>query len=385
MSVYDKMTFFDDSGMGVEDFYKERVRQALEIKSPTLDGRNAELQLVDELAKAALGTADAGAINAVYDMAVFMAYATRTDPLGALPKKAWPRQGFRIVKTASVASAIGIAEGGALGGGVKPAYLEIAPTPKEIEVVADYTQKLKILAKLADGVAVDQNRRVVEKDFWRALTADLLKNYNDLPVLNFESLGRVPATTTETTQQSYTTEDENMYGIDVSTETSFMGSYLGATGGTDRDLTLQLINDIRETVEPYWESMDNKWYLTGFDTWSRWSEIEDAKMRYAMEAYQMTVGDGVVVGPGIQMGGKIATFDGFPIIRHDLVDKTGDTITPITMYDNDHLGIFWGLPVSYNESADMFAVGHNIRGVWYGIGELVVTNRKVHARLRDLK
>ena len=384
--VFDKMKFFDDSGQSIEDYLWGRVQAAnLEIVSPTQDGRNSELAMVEELAKAALTTADTGAINAVYDMAVFMAYATKKNTVGALRHVPWARQGFRIVKTASVASGIGIAEGGALGTAVEPTYLEIGPTPKEVEVVADYSTRLKVLAKLADGVAVDQNRRVVEKDFWRSLEADLNGNYNTLAGNNIESIHRVTGTTTETTQQSYTAGDEDMFSIDVSTETAYMGSYLGATGGTDRDLVVSLINDMEETVMPYWESQENKFFLTGLDTWMRWSEFESAKTRYSMEAYTITIGDGIKAGPGIQMGGKIATWDGMPVVTTDAIDKTGDTISPIYLIDNETLAIYWGLPVSYQESDNPFQVGHLVRGLWYGIGELVPTSRKTHCRLRDLK
>ena len=113
--------------------------------------------------------------------------------------------------------------------------------------------------------------------------------------------------------------------------------------------------------------------------------MEAAKTRYSMENYSITIGDGIKAGPGIQMGGKIATWDGHPVVTSDLVEATGDTISQIYLIDNDHVALYWGLPVGYQESDNPFQVGHLVRGLWYGIGELVPTSRKVHCRLRDLQ
>ncbi len=380
------MSFFEEDGIDLETYYRVKAVKALELKSPTLDGRGTELVTVDEMAKAALGTGDTGAINAVYDFAVIINYATKNNITGAIPKKGWSRQGWRAVKTASKTSGLGVAEGGALGTAVKPTYMEIAPPPKELELVSDYNTRLQVLAKIADGVAVDQNRKTVESDFWRSLENDINKNYDTLAGNNMESINRITASDGETTQESYTAADEDLYGVDRSVETWFNSNPLYATGGTDRDLQVALLNDMWEAVIPYWTSMANKFYATGPDTLMRISELEAAKVRYSMEAFKITLGDGVQVGPGIQMtGGKMATWDGFPFVVSDAVDKTGDTISPVYLMDNDYLAFQFGLPIGYTESSDMFQVGHLIRGVWYGIGELVDTFPKTCARLRDLK
>lgn len=380
------MSFFDEDGIDLETYYRERAIKALELKSPTQDGRGTELVTVDEMAKAALTTADVGAINAVYDLAVITNYATKNNITGAIPKKGWSRQGWRAVKTASKTSGLGVAEGGALGTAVEPVYYEIGPTPKEFEVVTDYTTRLRVLQKIADGVAVDQNRRTVESDFWRAMENDINKNFNTLAGANAESIHRITASDAERVAESYTDGDEDLYGVDRSTETWFNSNPLYAASGTDRDLQVALLNDMWEAVMPYWTSLANKFYATGPDSLMRISELEAAKVRYSMEAFKITLGDGVQVGPGIQMtGGKMATWDGFPFVVSDAVDKTDDTISPVYLMDNDYLAFQFGQPIGYQESDDMFAVGHLIRGVWYGIGELIDMFPKTCARLRDLK
>lgn len=380
-ALLDKMVLFDDGNMGVEDYYRERANAQLKMASPTNDGRNTQLLLMDEMAKAALSTSDTGAINAVYDLAVVLGYATKKNTVGALRKTPWKRQGYRFVTAAGKSSALGIASGGALGAGVKNTYIEVAPTPKEIEYVADYTTRLKVLAAMADGVAQDQDRRIHEKNFWRSLDADLLANYDTVAGNNFEGIMRWISVLG--TDEGYTATDEDIYGIDRSVQTAYKSNVLRAAA--DRPLTVQLINSLRTTVEPYWENdLNDKWYLTGPDTWTRWSELEGAKMRFSNEAFTMTIGDGIKVGPGIQAGGKIATWDGMGVVTDDLIDKTGDTISPVYLMDNQNISLAFGLPPAYNESDDQFVVGHLTRGVWYGIGELYGLNPLAFARLRDL-
>jgi hypothetical protein len=379
------MTFFDDGGMSLDEFYHSRAVKAVQMVSPTLDGKNTELTPIDELAKAALDSSVAGAINAVYDLAVITQYAMGINAVGATPKKPWRRQGFRAWKTASKTSGLGVAESQALGTALSPTPYEVAPTAKELELVGAFSSRLKLLSEIADGVAADDMRRAMEADFWRSLENDININYDTLPGNNMSGLNLLTASDGETTAESYTAGDEDYLGVDRSVETWFNGNPLYAASGTDRDLSMALINDMREAAQPYWSSLEGKWWLTGFDTWTRISELEGAKIRLSFESYKVTLGDGIQVGPGIQAGGKIATFDGFPMVVSDAVSKVGDTISPVMLLDNVYLGMYMGRPVQHVESDDVFAVGHLVKGVWYGIGELIDMKPKTTSRLRDLR
>lgn len=382
VNLFEKMDCFDDQYPDLESYYYERLK----LISQDLRGNDVMIvgdDVIRGLAKAALTTADAGAVNEIYSLDVFLQYSTQPTGYGILPKSPWAVQGYRAVSVASKTSGLGIAEGAALGTAVEPTYVEVPPSPKEIELVSDYSQRLAVLSQIADAVSPDQNRVVVEKDFYKSLEADLLDDVTTLPVADFESLDRVTSSYSEVTAGLCDAGDSDIYGIDRDAAASWIDGNCDHASGTDRDLTIALIEALRTDQEPYWDTFPNgKVYLTGFDSWSRWSQLEGTKQRLGSETFTVSVGDGIT-SPGAKAGFKIATWDGIPIIRSDGVAK--DTISRIYLFDLDYLGIAFGKPIQYIESDDPFAVGHLIKGAHYGIGELYCTMFKGQGKLRDLK
>ena len=382
VDVREKMNCYDDRYDSLLDWYGKQLR----IKSPTLDGTNAQLQIIDQgemLMKAALTTGDAAAVNALYQLGVFVQYSIKPNAYGCHPKTPWKVQGYRAVKAASKSSAVGVAEGGALGTGVEPTYYEVAVDPKEFELVGDYSTRLQVLSEIADAVKVDQNRQTIEKDFFKSMDADLLKDFDTLAGNNIESIDRLTASAAEQAGCGATAGDDDIYGIDRGAE-GWADANSEHASGTDRILSEALIDALRRDQEPYWETFpENKVFITGFDTWTRWGQLEAAKQRYGTEMFTITIGDGVKTAEGAKGGFKLATWDGVPIIRDDSVEK--DTISRIYLEDLEVTGIAFGRPIGYSESDNMFEVGHLVKGVWYGIGELYATAFKPNGKLRDLK
>ena len=388
VSVYDRMVTYDDRYPDPTDYYFEKLKQ-LRLVSPALDG-TAQLVGIDPLQnilqKAELSTADAGAVNTIYSLGVFLQYITKANALGMLPKESWRRQGYRAVKTASKTGDLGIAEASAIAAAdaVEPVYFEVAPSPKEIRLVSRYTQRLSVLAQIADAVTIDQNRQVIEKDFFRSLSNDLLVTVDTLQTNDFESLDRVASSTAEITDKGFAAGDEDIYGVDRSIESWADANVDGGTAGADRDLQTRFIDDLRADQEPYWESFDHKVFLANYKQHVKWSQLESAKQRFGVSDVSFTVGDGVRTMPGERGGFRIASWDGIPVIRDDSITTTGTAGGNIYLFDLDYLGISWGRPIEYLDEDNPFIVGHTVMGLWYGIGELYCTQFKAQGKVTDL-
>jgi len=381
-------TCWSDEYTSLDQYYMSK----LEPFSPNMDGTDTQLNLVtlqDMVSKAELTTADTGAWNHIYQYGVFTQYATRANTFGVLPKRPWEIDGYRAVTAASKSSGVGIAEAQSLGTAVEPTYAEVAPDPKEWELVSDFSNRLQFYSKAGDAISVDKNRQVIEKDFFRSLNADLVKDNDTLAGNNAESIDRICGSYAEITACGQTAGDLDIYGFDRDAAPSWADAYVNQNGTTDRDFSTTLLNSLRENCEPYWDDgLENKVFVTGYDTFTRLSEIESAKQRLGTETVTVTVGDGIKTSPGATGGLKIATWDGIPMIRDDLIQK--DTISRVYLLDTANLGIAMGMPIEYNEvdgksGQGAAIVGHRTRGWWYGIGELYCTKFKSQGKLRELQ
>lgn len=384
---YDKIVTWSDRFPTVEDYYLDRMKQ-LRLVSPSLDGTATQLMSFDAksiLQKADLTSADTGAVNAIYSLGVFIQYITKANQAGVLPKETWRRQGYRSVITAAKTSGLGIAEAAALGTALEPTYLEVAPTPKEIELVSSYAQRLAVLSQISDAVTVDQNRQVMEKDFFRSLDADLLGSVNTVAGNNFESVDRVISSFAEIAAHGLAAGEADIYGVDRDAGASWVDANgLFGAAGADRDVTISLLDSLRTAQEPYWDSLDHKVYLSNYGQWAKVSQLEAAKQRFGIIDAQFTVGDGIKTAEGVRAGFKIASYDAIAWVRDDAVSTTDSAGGAVYLEDLDHIGVAWGRPPEYLESDDPFQVGHTVKGVWYAIGELYATHFKAHGKLSDL-
>jgi hypothetical protein len=376
----DMMVYREDTP-NLMDWYDRQVRMV----AASEDGSAQAMAPIgmDQILKAAITSGDTGAYNATYTRGVVAQVATQASVFGAIPKKAWTKQGWRAVSAASKSSGVGIAEGGALGTAVEPTFVEIAPTIKEWELVSEFSTRMDSYSRITDALDSKSLNTQIEKDFFKSLNADMLVDMDTLASNNVESIDRICGSSGENTGLGYTAADEDLYSVDRSANTWFNGNSLHASG-VDRTLSESLINDLREGQEKYWETFpENKMYITGFDSWTAWSELEAAKLRFGMDNFTMTVGEGIKTSPGGKSGWKISTWDGVPIIRSDNVAQ--DTISRIYLLDTDHVELANAIPISFHDNSDMWVVGHTIKGAWYGAGELICDRPQTCGKLRDLK
>jgi len=337
---------------------------------------------MDQILKAAITSGDTGAYNATYTREVVSQVSTLKNLYGCLPKKAWTKQGWRAKTVAAVSSGLGVAEGGTLGTAAEETWIEIAPTIKEWEKVHDFSQRMDCYSRIADALDKNSSHASFAEDFFHAFETDLLVDMGTLAAYNVESLDRICGSSGENTALSYDAADEDLYSIDRSANTTLDANSLHASG-VDRTLSESLINDLREGQEMYWNAEGDKMYLTGFDSWTAWSELEAAKLRFGSDTFTMTVGDGIKTATGGKGGWKITTWDGAPIIRSDCVVK--DTISRIYLLDLNHIELANAIPLAFHDNSDMFTVGHITKGVWYGAGELICDKPRAFGKLRDLQ
>lgn len=372
----------------VESFYQKQIRAF----SPNMDGTNTQLELVDPLntvMKAELTTADTGAWAHIYSLGIFRNYATSEQTFGVLPKKPWKVDGYRAVTAASITSGVGIAEAQSLGTAVEPTYVEVSPSPKEWEVVSDFSKRLQIYNTIADAISVDENREQIAADFFTSLNQDLVQDNDTLASNNIESIDRVCGSYAEITACGQTAGDLDIYSLDRDAAATWTDANVLQNGTTDRDFSVSLLNQLRQNQEPYWgkTGLKEKVYVTGFDTWTRLSEIEAAKQRFGTETVNITVDGGISTMPGQAGGLKVATWDTMPMIRDNLIKK--DTISRMYLLDTSNLGIAIGIPIEWNQvdgkGEGAAIVGHRTRGWWYGAGELYCTNFPSQGKLRELQ
>jgi len=246
---------------------------------------------------------------------------------------------------------------------------------------------------VADVVTLDANRDVSNKSFYKSWNADILHDNDTLASNNFESIDTIIASYSEATGVGQTSGDLDVWTFAVSgiarssAGSAWADAYVNHNSGTDRTMTIAHIDSLRENTEKFWDRFENKAFVTGYDTWRRWSALEETKHRIEQTTFNFTVGDGIQTSTGAEGGFKLASWDGIPIIRDDNVQT--DTISRVYLEDLDNLWFAMARPPTYTESDPdgdgMFSRGHKYTGVHYTMGEMYCTKFKSQGKLRDLK
>ena len=284
-----RMTCTTDTHNSVDDFYTDRVPY-----SANMDGTNTQIANVNlnQVLKAELTTADTGAWNHIYSYGVFTQYATKANTYGVLPKRPWSIDGYRALTVAGITSGGGVAENASLATAVERTYVEVSPMPKEYNVVADFSNRLQFYNGAGDAISVDDDHKGLEQDFFKTINADLTQDSDTLAGNNLESIDRVVASYSEMAGSGYTTGDMDIYSQDRDAANVPFDANVSHGSTVDRDLSVSLWNDMREGAEQYWETgINNKVFITGYDTATTLSEIEAAKQRLGTETVQISVGE----------------------------------------------------------------------------------------------
>ena len=359
----------------------------------TGDGVNTfrtQVDPTDQLQKAALTTADAGAYNIVYGAVLASSVAQKPGTYAAVPKNPHNKSGWRLKSAAIAASGIGVAQGAALGTGGEATFREVGgsaatagPTLKTVEKVADVSDWMMALTG-DDAVKLEEVLKDLELSFFKSLNADMHVDITTVASNNFESVDRWTGETNLVTEGLADATDEDLHGIDRSANAWF-DAWALSNSGTDRNVSVSLINQLYQNVMPYWPDtgFENGYYITGQSTHRRWSELEESKQRYAPATYSQDATMGIGAATGVAAGLKLGSWDSMPIVVDDSVGV--DTIARIYLLHKQAAHVGWALPPTFRSTDDPLISGHVWRGVMWGMGEAICLSPFMVAQLRDLQ
>jgi len=174
------------------------------------------------------------------------------------------------------------------------------------------------------------------------------------------------------------------YDIDSATT---WDSQVSENDGTDRDLTLTLIDSILQQVWDYGGLP--KVLLTGTETLMRWQQLLEAERRFMDTARIVPTFGGVKgVAPGVEAGFMVATYHGIPILTSQHVPDH-DTIESLFYIDTDFIKFATAKPTTYSETGggkDFLYTGYfEYQGLYETMGELRCYNFAKQGKLTDLK
>lgn len=344
-----------------------------------------------------------GVFNAVYGAYAFYQLNGEANAFGVLPKYPWPHSGFRAITADAGSSADGgVAENAAIPATVKPTFVEVDVTPKQVAHAFDVSFiQSGLVKKTADDAIGDMDflRGYFAVKHAKAINQQLLVDADTLAGDNFESIDRITISSAASVALGYTAGDEDIYDIDRS-GASWADATVSHNSGTDRTFSDALLTSLLSSLET--AGARTNLLLTGNDTKWRIFSVYGDQVRYAgvVEKNQMVqIGiNGVETEEGLGVGMRVATVYGIPLFSSQSVPQ--DTISRIYALDTTmneetgipRLGIALLYPTMYFESGldtafpDPFAVNRfGTEGVYYTAGELVCTFFKAQGSLRDLK
>lgn len=366
----------------VELFYDEQLKGQLVLGPDNTYGfQDPSLMQKDS----PLTNADSGAFNAIYGGASAVIQVAQSSKLiKALPQTIWPQSGFRTAYAAAISTGgCGVAYSSDRPATIEPTYMEIGVNPKECAVSTELSDVLVIQGETDDAVTFSVNKAVVESNVLDAWDYDMLVDGNTLAGNNFESIDRITASSTTSTNLSWTAADEDLYSVDRSTYTWFNANSYDASG-TDRYLARSHLDVAIAACMPYWEDEgpNGKFILTDQNTRASLESLEEAKQHLTTGGASFGV-NGVQTLEGQDGGVVLAKYKGFPIVYDKNVQA--DDIGRIYLLDTNHTYLSMGRPMEFVNSDNALIVGFNNLGMWHWIGELMCDKPATTASIRDLK
>lgn len=383
---------------GMGGWWEKYLEGQMAIVSPDLSGEDPHLQFITplEVLKKAIQTTTGGAFNAIFSYLLQVQVAVEPNTYNALPKEPWrgPRTiGWRV-RTDAVAGGVGTAQNAAVDPDTDLTFAEIEPTLKEFHRSWGMSKRLMDAVSITDSISWDQLIEQHTLDFFKAMNIDIWAALATVEGDNIEGLRNLLSSNGEITAKTLGANTVDPWFPNTTVDRDAAASFADANtlfgaAGADRTLSVALVDQLREGQERFWEGadkLDNKLFITGYDTHRRWSELEAAKQRFNAEGVVagFGVGGGVRTSPGVKAGFKIATWDAMPVIRDD--NMTSETISDLALLDLNHVMYSQLRPFEMADSDRPFEVGvGRQRALWYGSGEITMTHFQAQGVLTDLQ
>ena len=368
-----------DTG-GVENKMQEFLESVKQLE--IVDGQLVPAGTTEEaLRKATITSADTGTFAYIYGQLAQLQLANQQNVVAALPKRGYPRNGFRARSARFMDSATGTTEGGTLPTAVEGTYNEIDVGLKDLCEVTEESFRWEVIVNANDGITLDGVVKDFVNDFYYASNADLLGDVDTTANLNIESIDRYTEASTAQSGIGFTAGDEDIFGVDRSANTWF-NSYINHNSDSDRALVPYLIDSLADNVYSRWTSFDNKVYVTGAAIGTQWGYMENMKHRISDMPAKFTYAAGVQPYVGQAGGFAITSYMQRPIIRDESVADSGRRMY---LLDMDTVGIATGRPLQLVRGDNILYIGAvKMQQAIYWIAELWGELPSASGQLRDI-
>lgn len=354
--------------------------------------------------------------NIVYGQKVWSMINREMNALSMLPKKPWKSSGWRMLKSRAIGGADdtfsvsdaddlgGVAENVALSAitNVKPEYTTLSVTPKTVAHTFEISEIAQLMAGLDDGIGdlIANYREEVGITHAEVMNAMVLQDLTTTagkgldhsglgsPDVLLTSLYKIIATYAETNGMSNYANKNELYGqTRASSGTEYLESYVDSNSGTDRNLTVNLLNTALRNLMA--RGGDPKVILTGYDTIQTLGELLQAQERFMGRTEVVPSHSGIKGVSGREVGFRVATYHDIPIIPVKDMPNGGAGLSDMLILDTDHLFLCTLKPTEYFEggiNADVFGhgkLGH--RGLYRTVAETVCTYFRGQGKIIDLQ
>lgn len=326
------------------------------------------------------------------------------DAFALIGMEPWRRGGFRAITAAAKTADGGVTENASIPATLKPTLANVDVPIKEVATTYSVSTRQTFYSLQEDdtwsegGNTFEAQRIYHGLEFNKLINRMLLKDNDTLAAANVESIDRVIASKSEIDGVGQTAGDLDIYGLDRDSVTTH-DAYVNHNSGTDRDLEASLIKDLKENAQPKWGgpgegkpkgTLDNKYWLTGYDTMNRIEQIFESQNTYVNQGARVNITfNGVQTLPyGSDAGFLVNMLYGIPIFVSNDVAK--DTLSRLYLIDGDHMHMKMGIPHQHFTAGMMkgtiLELGNfQDKGMYYGAMELWADRFNVHAKLRDLQ
>ncbi len=366
----------------------------------------------------ASGTSQTDALyNIVYGQKVWSMINREINALSMLPKKPWKSSGWRMLSSRAIGGGLdafavtdadtlgGVAENVALSAitDVKPEYTTLSVTPKTVAHTFEISEIAQMMAGLDDGIGdlianyreevgithAEVMNAMVLQDLTAVAGKGLAHSGASTEDLMLTSLYKIISTHAETSAvASDFANSEDIYGqTRHATDTPYLESYVDSNSGTDRNLTVTLLNTALRNLMA--RGGDPKVILTGYDTIQTLGELLQAQERFMGRTEVVPSHSGIKGVSGREVGFRVATYHDIPIIPVKDMPNGGAGLSDMLILDTDHLFLCTLKPTEYFEggiNADVFGhgkLGH--RGLYRTVAETVCTYFRGQGKIIDLQ
>lgn len=302
------------------------------------------------------------------------------------------KSGVRIVVTHATAAA-GITETGTLVETDKPDLATYNVTLKRPNYTWDITELAQVKSLAEDGKAGGEanfQAQYAMDYFARSLDTMFLKTNGTTASANMESLDRLCASTsedqncTDAAGSAYDAGDNDWYTLDRDSASTY-DAQVSHNSGTDRALTLNLIEEVMQTAEDYGLKPERGVIISGSDTMSDIAALLSPNQQFTDYVDVTFTANGVESARGRPAGIRMAAYNGYPVFKSPQMVKDG--ASRIIGLNLDAVEVRIASPVRHLVSGIQNAILHDAFVEKHSLdmfGELAALGFASHFKVRDL-